>query len=306
MKRLFAILSLIFGLLIPDMVYAQSKSYMVYSVIGDIYIQKGQQKTRLRPRSHVSNTDIVIIPKGAALNLLDEASSSMRSLSIEGKMELRDLLALQKNSPKSLSKQYFAYLVKQLFNSASQKMSHPDCYMQSTGTSYRSDDVDSIFLSTVVSKLPALDADFEKSIVNENTFPTSDLNVSFSIISCNTGLSVKDRVSMNESCYLAVKNGTDQPLYVNVLDIGKDGSKYLLLPVDSASTCAHLLVPGQSEIEFKADPFIFGKEAKDETFVLFAVDTPIDFSILMNPIRASGKQRSPIMLGIYKRNVKIH
>lgn len=65
-------------------------------------------------------------------------------------------------------------------------------------------------------------------------------------------------------------------------------------------------MPGQSEIEFKADPFIFGKEAKDETFVLFAVDTPIDFSILMNPIRASGKQRSPIMLGIYKRNVKIH
>lgn len=292
-------------LIIPfeRMVAQSARSYLVYSVIGDVYVAKGQQKTRVSPRKQISSSDILIMAKGAALNLLDESSSALCSVTSVGKMMLAEMLKKQKSVPQSLSKQYFSYLMKQLFNKGSQSMSHPNSYMQTTGTSYRSTNTDSVFVTSLLQKIPETSGNFESSIVQKNVFPITDMNVSFSIISCSTGLPIPENVMVDESCYLSVSNATDKPLYVNVLDLGADGSKYLLLPVDSASSCAHLLVPGQSVVDFKSEPFIFGKGSKDETFVLFAVETPIDFSILMNPIAVKEKKTTVMPIGIYKKNI---
>jgi len=308
MKNLLITVFLLTGILVTNEVFAQkshSKTYTVYSVIGDVYLQKGQQKTRILPRKQIRETDVLLVPKGAAVNLLDESANSLCAVSTPGKMALNELLGQQKAAPKSLSKQYFAYLMKELFNRESRKMSHPDCYMQTTGTSYRSSNIDSLFISSVIQKVSGANGNFEENILRNDVFPTTDMNVTFSIISCNTGLPISDNVPNNESCYLSVKNETNNPLYVNVLDLGKDGSKYLLLPVDSASTCAHLLVPGQSQVDFKSEPFIFGEKSKDETFILFAVETPVDFSILMNPIKTDNKNRKPIPLGVFKKSVMV-
>jgi hypothetical protein len=84
------------------------------------------------------------------------------------------------------------------------------------------------------------------------------------------------------------------------LDIDEKGNKYLVLPVDSAATCAHLLVPPMSTISFKSDPFIFSDNPIKETFILMATQDPVDFSILMNPIKKG--RAKPIKLGV-SRNI---
>src|SRR5574344_1091560 len=126
MKKLVFVIILLFGIQMPDVLFSQKpKSYMVYSVIGDVFIQKGQQKVRIKPRTQINDSEILTVAKGAALNLLDESSCALRSVATTGSMNLREFLVKQKVNPKSLSKQYFSYLVKQLFNSSGQKMAHP-------------------------------------------------------------------------------------------------------------------------------------------------------------------------------------
>lgn len=302
------LLSVMVGIILPTKIIAQrpsSNTLRVYSVIGDVYVENGQQKTRLKPRAAVSGSDVLIVPNGAALNLLDETRSLLHSIATPGRMTLSAFLSKQRTAPQSLSKQYLSYLVKHLFTKESQKLSHPDCYMQSTGTSYRGENVDSTFISSLLLKLPANAQNFDSDICRRDVFPTTDMNVTFSIVSCDTGLPIVGSVPANESCYLLVKNQTEKALYVNVLDVDPHGTKYLLLPVDSAASCSHLLVPGLSEVAFKSEPFIFGKDSKDETFVLFAVEEPVDFSILMNPVRINDKKRTPMTIGMYKKEVVV-
>jgi hypothetical protein len=288
--------------------YAQNKekNYTVYSVIGDVYLTYGQKKSRVKPRLSIKSSDVVIASKGSALNLLDEEKSILYSLAPVGKSSMSNILARQKSASKSLTKQYLSYLMKKLFSKESQNMIHPDCYMQITGTSYRSEGTDSIFLSSVWNKFDNSENQFEQTACQSNVFPQTDYDVTFSIVSCETGLPIDKDVRTNESCYVRVNNKTLIPLYVNVLNIDAEGKKYLLLPMDEAATCAHLLVPGQSEVDFKSEPFIFDGNPSDETFLLFAVDSPVDFSILLNPITKDAKQRNPMAVGVFKKMVKVN
>jgi hypothetical protein len=138
----------------------------------------------------------------------------------------------------------------------------------------------------------------ESSLIQPQTKVESDLDVRFELISCATGLPVDRNVDVATSCYIRVTNSTDDPLYVNVLDVDANGNKYLVLPVDEAATCSHLFVPGNSTVSFKAEPFEFSEPKSKETFLLIATEEPVDFSILMNPIRGNGG--STMKSGIYR------
>ena len=121
----------------------------------------------------------------------------------------------------------------------------------------------------------------------------------FELIDCATGLPLEEHIAPNTSCYLRVTNQTTELLYMNLLDIDRQGNKYLVLPMDAAATCAHLLVPAMSTVSFKKEPFIFGDEPSEETLLLMAVREPVDFSIVMDHIKTGGK--STMRLGLNRR-----
>ena len=267
---------------------AQAASYVVYSVVGDVKIFDGKKNVTLTARKSVTDMSKLIIDAESAVTVLDEVHSKMYSFTTPGTNTVKQLIAKAK-APKNLSKQYLSYMVKQLFSKESKNLSHPSTYMQATATSYRATSKDSFLLN----KLEAIfmkrsGNSVESSLIQPQTKVESDLDVRFELISCATGLPVDRNVDVATSCYIRVTNSTDDPLYVNVLDVDANGNKYLVLPVDEAATCSHLFVPGNSTVSFKAEPFEFSEPKSKETFLLIATEEPVDFSILMNPIRGNG------------------
>jgi hypothetical protein len=277
---------------------AQAASYVVYSVVGDVKIFDGKKNVTLTARKSVTDMSKLIIDAESAVTVLDEVHSKMYSFTTPGTNTVKQLIAKAK-APKNLSKQYLSYMVKQLFSKESKNLSHPSTYMQATATSYRATSKDSFLLN----KLEAIfmkrsGNSVESSLIQPQTKVESDLDVRFELISCATGLPVDRNVDVATSCYIRVTNSTDDPLYVNVLDVDANGNKYLVLPVDEAATCSHLFVPGNSTVSFKAEPFEFSEPKSKETFLLIATEEPVDFSILMNPIRGNGG--STMKSGIYR------
>lgn len=277
---------------------AQAASYVVYSVVGDVKFFDGKKNVTLTARKSVTDMSKLIIDAESAVTVLDEVHSKMYSFTTPGTNTVKQLIAKAK-APKNLSKQYLSYMVKQLFSKESKNLSHPSTYMQATATSYRATSKDSFLLN----KLEAIfmkrsGNSVESSLTQPQTKVESDLDVRFELISCATGLPVDRNVDVATSCYIRVTNSTDDPLYVNVLDVDANGNKYLVLPVDEAATCSHLFVPGNSTVSFKAEPFEFSEPKSKETFLLIATEEPVDFSILMNPIRGNGG--STMKSGIYR------
>ena len=291
------LLCFLWMLLVASSLSAQD--YTVYSVIGSAKIVNGKNATVLQPRKLLTADSRLLIEPESAVTLLDEKNNKMYSFAAEGSHTVKQLIGMTKNNVKNISKQYMSYLIKQLFADASHQMTHPDMYMQAMASSYRSSTNDSLLLCRIAQMFPE---EGETSIEQLLCLPEikieTDMNVHFELISCETGLAIDKNVKANTGSYLRVHNRTENIVYVNVLDIDDRGHKYLVLPMDSAATCAHLLVPPMSTISFKADPFIFSEEPMKETFLLIATEEPVDFSILMNPIRRSGKRT--LKSGLYR------
>ena len=289
------ILSTLLMLILTSALLAQT--YTVYSVIGNARIVEGKKSTPLQARKLINSDTRLLIGTESAVTLLDEKDNKMYSFSTEGTYLVSQLINKYKNKSKSITKQYMSYLIKQLFSDDSQKMSHPDMYMQVTATSYRSATNDSMLLSRITQELSiggGITA--EQQLCSPDFDLKSDMDVYFELVSCDTGFSLNKQVKGNTGSYVRVHNDTEEALYVNVLDIDEDGNKYLVLPVDVAATCAHLLVPPMSTVSFKSEPFIFSDNPMKETFILIATQDPVDFSILMSPIK-NGRAKS-IKLGV--------
>lgn len=281
----------------------RAQTYTVYSVIGNAKVVNGKKTSSLQPRKLLNINSRLLIEPESAVILLDDKSNKMYSFAAEGSHTVKQLIDMTRNSVKTISKQYMNYLVNQLFSDASQQMVHPDTYMQVTATSYRSSSNDSLLLTRISQLFPdQVGAPIEELLCRPETKIETDMDVHFELISCDTGLAVDRNVKANTGTYLRVHNGTNEIIYVNVLDIDENGNKYLVLPVDSAATCAHLLVPPMSTISFRAYPFVFSDEPIKETFIMVATEEPVDFSILMNPIRRGGKKsmKSGLYRNIYR------
>ncbi len=281
-----------------------AQTYTVYSVVGTAKVVKGKSTVPLTARQQVSAATRLLIERESAVTVLDEKNSKTYYFSTEGSNTVAQLVDKSRGKAKNISRQYMSYLVKQLFDSGSSKMSHPDTYMQVTATSYRSTSLDSMLLASLTRLLPH-DAGLttERYLCAPDTQIGSELDVSFDLVSCDTGYVIEGQVPAGTGCYIRVHNHSAEALYVNVLDIDDQGGKYLVLPVDSAATCSHLLVPPVSTVSFKSEPFIFEKGDYDkETFLLVASPEPVDFSILMSPIRGGHK---PMRIGMYKKNLYV-
>lgn len=280
-----------------------AQSYTVYSVVGTARWYNGKSMVPLKARKVLAAQNKIQIGAESAVTVIDEKNAKMFSFTTPGTHTVADLIKSLKGNGKSLSKQYLSYVVKQLFSDDSEKMSHPNTYMQATATAYRSSSNDSLLLNQLgrhfaIDGLP-IDKTVESTLVDPDTNPETDYDVEFELVDCTTGLPLEEHIAPNTSCYLRVMNHTTEPLYMNMLDIDRKGNKYLVLPMDAAATCAHLLVPAMSTVSFKKEPFIFGDEPSEETLLLMAVREPVDFSIVMDDIKTGGK--STMRVGLNRR-----
>jgi len=296
------IITLLLMLLFVSAVEAQT--YTVYSVIGNARIVEGKKSIPLTARKQVDTKTRLYIGTESSVTVLDEKNNKMFSFSAEGTSSVGNLIEKASNRGKSISKQYMSYLVKQLFSDESQRMSHPDTYMHVTATSYRSATNDSMLINRIAQSLPQTGGlSIEQQLCKSEINLESDMDVKFELVSCDTGFEIKDPVKKNTGSFVRVHNNTENALYVNVLDIDEKGNKYLVLPVDEAATCAHLLVPPMSTVSFKSEPFIFSEDPIKETFILVATQEPVDFSILMSPIQ--GKNGKPMKSGLYRNTYQV-
>ena len=274
-----------------------AQSYTVYSVVGTARYQNGKTMVPLKARKVLSAQTKLQLGSESAVTVIDEKNAKMYSFTSVGTFTVADYIKNLKGNSKSLSKQYLSYVVKQLFSDDSEKMSHPSIYMQATATAYRSTSNDSLLLNQLGRHLNATaDKTVESMLIDPATPVSTDYDVQFELIDCTTGLALDERIAPNTSCYLRVTNRTADLLYVNLLDIDRQGNKYLVLPMDASASCAHLLVPAMSTVSFKKEPFIFGDEPSQETLLLMAVREPVDFSIVMDNIKTGGHGTMPVGL----------
>ncbi|MBP5507839.1 MAG: hypothetical protein J6Y23_08370 [Prevotella sp.] len=275
-------------------------NYLVYSVIGDAKWYNGKNYVPLKQRDNINQQTILSIGKESSVVVINGKKGRMYSLTTSGNNRVSTLLN-KSNGGKSLSKQYMSYLVKQLFDKESLTLSHPSTYMQSSATSFRSTKKDSLLLNRLALLAGTVkDMGVEKSLTNVNTVIKGEYDISFDLVDCLSGSSIGHEVDINTNCYVRVKNNSGKPLYVNILNIDEKGNKYLVLPVDAAALCAHLLVPANSTVSFRSEPFEFVEPKSKETFLLVATDEPVDFSILMSPIQGNGDHF--IQSGLYRHH----
>jgi hypothetical protein len=284
-------------MLMPMSAFAQS--YTVYSVVGSARWHNGKAMVPLKARKVVSDQTTLQLGEESAVTVIDEKNAKMYSFTSPGVNTVGNLVKGLKGRSKNLSKQYLSYVVKQLFSDDSEKMSHPNTYMQATATAYRSSSNDSLLLNQLGHLLGGTTTSLDSLLIDPKTSVATDYDIQFDLVDCTTGMVLDGTIAPNTSCYLRVTNRTADLLYMNLLDIDKQGNKYLVLPMDAAATCAHLLVPAMSTVSFKAEPFIFGDEPSDETLVLMAVREPVDFSIVMDTMKTGGK--STMQVGLNRR-----
>ena len=280
-----------------------AQSYTVYSVVGTARWHNGKAMVPLKARKVVSAQTKLQLGEESAVTVIDEKNAKMYSFTSSGTNTVADLIKGLKGNAKSLSKQYLSYVVKQLFSDDSEKMSHPNTYMQATATAYRSSSNDSLLLNQLGHHLALAGSSAGKTIESMLIDPaapvSTDYDIQFELIDCTTGMPLEEHIAPNTSCYLRVTNHTSELLYMNMLDIDRQGNKYLVLPMDAAATCAHLLVPAMSTVSFKKEPFVFGDEPSEETLLLMAVREPVDFSIVMDNIKTGGQ--STMRVGLNRR-----
>lgn len=281
------------------MAYAQK--YAVFSVTGKAYIEQGGKLVPLAARKYIDKSSRLKITKESAVTILDEAKLKMYSFTREGSSTVGELIDLSAKRTKSLTKQYMGYLVKQMFDPKTQKMVHPDAYMQVTGTSYRASSADSLFMARVVDIInngTTHDASPEKEIVNASNMFESDFDVALELVDPQTGKALPRDIKPNTACYVRVRNNTNETLYVNVLNIDAKGNKYLVLPMDQEATCANLLVPASCTVGFKTEPFITSEIPSEDAFLLVATEEPVNFSILMDDITTGKYTGSKMRVGL--------
>ena len=305
MRNKIAIAAAVLLALLP--LGACAQKYVVYSVVGKACTQQGKIFSPLSARKYLSPATKLKIAPESAVTVIDESKQKMFSFTRAGVNSVGDLVGMSSKQTKNLTKQYMGYLVKQLFGSSSKKMVHPDAYMQVTGTSYRAVAKDSLMAARLVEILDdgtSAHGTAEQQLFDGNNSIASDFDVSFDLVDVETGKTVGNAVRRNTPCYARVTNNTDETLYVNILNIDKDGNKYLVLPIDEEATCANLLVPAFSTVGFKSEPFITPDNTSDDAFVLVATEEPVNFSIMMNPLTRGSIEKSDTRVGVMRRNVK--
>ena len=263
MKRiaLYILLSLCVALV------CEAKEYRVYTIHGKV--TRGEKNLTIRAKEYIDENEMITIYEGACLVLYDEKNAEGRRIAIKeiGRQRLGVLIERVDKSAAERFRTFGKMLISTLISGSTPVNTDKEMALQ--GGSYRADDNDKALLRAVIDN-------YNRQL--KGTLIKSDYPISF-VIKNSDGNIVTD-LSNNDLCTLCVTNGSEEFLFVNALLIHRDGSKQLLLPIDTSNNCcAHLCVPPHTTIDFKQYArFIQAHEGCE--VILVATPTEVDFSVL--------------------------
>lgn len=111
MKRLFTCLIISMSLL-TSIAQEKGKALIVYDVSSNVINIRKRQPVEKRQQMLLK--DQISIPTDGFIKLLDKDKQKMFTLKNKCKGSISSLIASQKNAERSLTKQYFAYILKSL------------------------------------------------------------------------------------------------------------------------------------------------------------------------------------------------
>ena len=133
------LLTMLFLLMAGTAMYAQT--YIVYTVTGEVMKVEGKEKTLLAVRKKVVPTTVLSIPEKSMVRLFDHAGHKIVTLNGKCQGTVKQLIEQQDGSEKTVTPQYFAYIIKNLKGKLVTNTVETD-----NATTIFRDDADSLFI----------------------------------------------------------------------------------------------------------------------------------------------------------------
>lgn len=285
---LIALLSMLVSLVCAQDIY-------VYSVIGKAEKQANGKWVALQKRDPLQLTDMIRVDNNSALSFIDRKAEKIYSISQNNGQKVSDLIANYK-SKQSYASNFVSHASKSLFNGGSDRISH-----EAAGCTYRGDIIENDIAKAILAK-------HNGSPLGSMNNAKTDYAISFSILDRRTKAELEGVVALDSQAVFRIKNSSDTPLYVNILDINKNGEKYDCLPIDDATTMSHLLIPGNCTIDLTTYPVEFSEPVGIDNLILIATEVPYDLRQVMkyfDKADASKVQSSNYPVGVYCKKIEV-
>ena len=290
MKKSFliALLSMLVSLVCAQDIY-------VYSVIGKAEKQANGKWVALQKRDPLQLTDMIRVDNNSALSFIDRKAEKIYSISQNNGQKVSELIANYK-SKQSYASNFVSHASKSLFNGGSDRISH-----EAAGCTYRGDIIENDIAKAILAK-------HNGSPLGSMNNAKTDYAISFSILDRRTKAELEGVVALDSQAVFRIKNSSDTPLYVNILDINNNGEKYDCLPIDDATTMSHLLIPGNCTIDLTTYPVEFSEPVGIDNLILIATEVPYDLRQVMkyfDKADASKVQSSNYPVGVYCKKIEV-
>jgi|GEM_PF-234698 hypothetical protein len=290
MKKSFliALLSMLVSFVCAQDIY-------VYSIIGKAEKQANGKWVALQKRDPLLLTDMIRVDNNSALSFIDRKAEKIYSISQNNGQKVSELIANYK-SKQSYASNFVSHASKSLFNGGSDRISH-----EAAGCTYRGDIIENDIAKAILAK-------HNGSPLGSMNNAKTDYAISFSILDRRTKAELEGVVALDSQAVFRIKNSSDTPLYVNILDINKNGEKYDCLPIDDATTMSHLLIPGNCTIDLTTYPVEFSEPVGIDNLILIATEVPYDLRQVMkyfDKADASKVQSSNYPVGVYCKKIEV-
>lgn len=274
------------------LLYAQE--IYVYSSTGVAEVQKGNEWSRLKKRDVLSANDVVRIGQNSSLTLLDKKAEKIYAIPQSAAKKLSQLLDELKGKQQNVTAQFFNHAMKSMFNGGADRITH-----EAAGCTYRGDIVENDIAKSLFAKM---NGNSLKGATNQKT----DYAITFELVERGGEKGIQNEAKIGGQAIFRVKNGSDKPMYVNVLDMDSSGETYVCLPMDDAQTMSHLLIPAESTIDLVDFPIEFTEPAGQERMVLIATEEPYDLRIVNKYLKENRiKQASSYPVGLYVKSLDV-
>lgn len=290
MKKGFiiALLSMLVSMVCAQDIY-------VYSVIGNAEKQENGKWVALQKRNPLQMNDVVRVGNNSALSFIDRKAEKIYSVSQNNGQKISEIIANYKGK-QSYAANFVSHASKALFNGGSDRISH-----EAAGCTYRGDIVENDIAKAILAK-------HKGSALGSMNNANTDYAISFSILDRRTRAELEGVVALDSQAVFRIKNSSETPLYVNILDINKDGEKYDCLPIDDATTMSHLLIPGNCTIDLTTYPVEFSEPVGTDNLILIATEVPYDLRQVMkyfDKADASKIQDANYPVGVYCKKIEV-
>lgn len=257
-----------------------AQTYRVASVNGEADCLRSGTWSALAPRETLAPDDMVRIGEHSMLSVIDRDGNRLYALKEHGEAPLGEIIETQSRSALA---RFASNFLRALTRGDTEKISHE------ANVSYKDLNADGAIHAALAD--PAY----------RSAYP-----VSMTLVDERTGKEIGSIAPTGRRFFFRITNRGDVPLFVNVLDIASDGSLYDCLPINEGGTMLHLLVPGNSTVDFRQYPMEFSEPVGTDLLVLTAYDRPFD---LRRAAEALGTNRpadaSPDGVGIFRMTLEV-